>query len=91
MICKNCKYNGEAKEGGSFNLCPKCLFNSLVDDTSNSEDKEFKSNGVFTASYRGDGSVGIEGSISIKDKDSAIMLITGIMDQFNISANELVY
>ena len=31
MKCKNCSYEGKARER-SFNLCPNCLFNSLIDD-----------------------------------------------------------
>jgi hypothetical protein len=40
---------------------------------------------------KGDGSVGISGSISIQDKKHAIMFIIGIMEQFNIDSKELDY
>jgi len=37
----------------------------------------------------GDNSNGIEGSISISDKESAIMLVSGIVDNFDITAEDL--
>lgn len=37
----------------------------------------------------GDGSVGIEGSMSFRDKESAIIFIQGLMETFDISTDEL--
>lgn len=85
--CGNCGYEGESKKG-FINVCPDCLFNTLKD---NGSEDSFKSESSFRSEFKGDGSVGIEGEIKIRDKESAIMLITGIMEQFSISQRELEY
>lgn len=56
-----------------------------------SEPEEIPHRGDFHSEVRGDGSVGIKGNLQVSDKQSAIMLITGMMETFDITTEELEY
>ena len=80
--CRNC-----GNEQNVDSHCKMCLMSNFesINNTDFSGIKEIK------ATQSGDDSVGINGSISFKDKDSAIMFIQGLMETFDISSKDIDY